>query len=213
MVEPKYIWERYGEKLSMNPNKNYLIFYRGCFCPPHIGHYNLLADSFRHDNVRGLVYHINSNKRHGVSKDTNRMIWEIYIKELFEKGTVNIIQHPGYEDDSLLTSHKWFKHADYLVIIRGDEMGNDRTRKYIEKSNNRKWGYVIGKCNKYKIKPIFYYPVRESTTASATKFIKEFKKYNFGVINRNRLYKFLPNELKESSKNRIIDMLSMEDIK
>lgn len=201
---PTFIWERYGQKLTMNPDKRYLIYYRGCFCPPHIGHFNTAASYIQHKNVRVIIHQMGGN-RHGVPKNVNRHIWKLYIKKLFPEGFAKLIQYDNnIHSDNIICSSKWFKKCDYLVIIRGDEVENTKLQ---EHQDINRWNYLIKKCNKHNVNIIFDYSTRNSSIISATTFIKNLINYKQKNIPKEYLYKYIPSNLSINDKNEILNLL------
>ena len=43
---PMFHWEHLQSNYSLDPNKNYLIYYNGLFSPPTRGHFSNLATAF-----------------------------------------------------------------------------------------------------------------------------------------------------------------------
>jgi hypothetical protein len=81
----KFHWHNY----PFEKGKRYLIIFPGNFCPPHKGHFNLLApflDLIENYNLTILIYPLGFN-RHNVPLEISLEIWDIYIKSYFEKVT------------------------------------------------------------------------------------------------------------------------------
>jgi hypothetical protein len=217
---PIFIWERYNQKLTINPELQYLIYYRGCFCPPHVGHFNEAIKYLKYPNVK-MIIHQMGNERHRVPVHINRKIWNIYIKELLPENRIDLVQYDedtlGYPDD-----HKLFCKSDVLVIIRGDETKDSYKQ---EKRTCSKWYNTIWRCNKRGIDIIFTYDLRDHEALSASTFINHllrFKKINneFDQTCRYKddsckiedLYQYLPELLSVDAKQNIINMLIKYDL-
>ena len=81
-LKPKIYWECNGDTYEIDPKKNYLIYFSGCFCPPHRGHLLMIEPFLKLPNVKFLISQIGDESRHGVSYRISRKIWKIFIHEL-----------------------------------------------------------------------------------------------------------------------------------
>lgn len=61
----KFYWESKGEKYRFSREKKYLIYFRGCYCPPHKGHFNTIADFKDTPNTKFIIHQGGSETRHG----------------------------------------------------------------------------------------------------------------------------------------------------
>lgn len=71
----------WNKQFNLNPEKKYLVYYRGCFCPPTKGHFSVVEKWSQYENVIVYVSQIGSQDRHGVPYKTNKRIWKLFLKE------------------------------------------------------------------------------------------------------------------------------------
>lgn len=207
--ETIFMWERYGKKIKIDPGKKYLVYYLGCFCPPHKGHFGQISGYLKHENVKVIISQI-GGLRHGVPKRLNRNIWKSYISDLLPEERVDLIQYDGYSGtDELLKSHEWFRECDYLIIQRGDEGDENSDTDKIERKTKRRWRKTIDICKHNRTKIIFYFSTRgnEKFNPSATKLCKVMIKYQDGLARKEDIYPYFPDKLSIKRKDRIIKAL------
>lgn len=206
---PTFIWERNHERLKIHPDRRYLFYYRGCFCPPHAGHFDAAAKYLKYPNVR-MIIHQMGGSRHGVSVTANRKIWNWYIDELLPKDRINLVQ---YNDDTrnYPKDHPWLKSSDVLIIIRGDEVKPDLDN--YEQLDCIRWDSTIRKCRRFDVDVVFVYDLRDHDTMSASTFITNLIKYKEGRYPISHLYKYLPKDLSIETKRKIIHLLIQYHLK
>lgn len=197
-----FIWERYNQHIVIQPKRQYLFYYRGCFCPPHGGHFDGAARYLKYPNVK-MIIHQMGGQRHGVPTSVNRQIWNWYIDELLPDDRVDLVQ---YNDDNhdLPNNHRWIRKSDVVVIIRGDEVDDTKAH---EQLDYRRWGSTIRRCDKYDINVVFIYDLRNRDKLSASAFIKDLIRYNQSRIRIEDLYQYLPKRLSTNTKRKIIHLL------
>lgn len=203
-----FIWERNGQELNIDPNLKYLVYYRGCFCPPHNGHFEAASKYLGHPNVR-MIIHQMGGYRHGVSKSTNRKIWQTYIEELFPNEKIHLVQYDE-ETSDYPKYHPWLKKSDVLVIIRGDEYNDIESR---EQEDMYQWDSTIMRCKRNGIDVIFAYDTRDAARMSASTFVEDINRYKRDRIKIESLYKYLPEKLSIRSKKHVINLLIRHDLR
>lgn len=206
--EVTFIWERNNENIIIQPNKQYLFYYRGCFCPPHSGHFSQAIKYLKYPNVRMIIHQI-GGKRHGIPSTLNRQIWKWYIEELLPINRVELIQYNNYSH-KLPLDHPWMKRITDLVLIRGDEFSDIES---YQKKEQYRWKAAITKCKKYKINLTFLYGIRDSEKLSATAFTKSLIAYQENLLKVQDLYQYLPSNLNTKTKNKIIHLLAKHDLR
>lgn len=206
---PTFIWERNREGLRMHPDRNYLFYYRGCFCPPHIGHFEDAAKYLKYPNVR-MIIHQMGGSRHGVPRTVNRKIWNWYIDELLPQDKIDLVQYNN-ETRRFPRDHPWLKDSDVIIIMRGDEVETDL--KSYERLDYHRWGFVIKNARQYNIDVVFLYHLRYHESISATAFTDSLINYKQGKHPIDEVYKFLPHKLSLTTKNKIIYLLSQCHLK
>ena len=217
------LFENITKNLIIDPNKKYCLYYKGCFCPPHIGHFdNIRRYIENNSNVKIIVNQQASFSRHHVPKDVSINIMKTYIKELLPYDRVSLVFR---ESKYNLLEHPFVKEADVFVNLRG----NEKKRKYEQiflqpiKNNDKVNGIVMGIkkdainiiSNKYFNKEllrqhkhvIYYYTVRNENGPSATKFTDTLTKYKNNEATYEDVIKFLPQKLTEHIKKYIISRL------
>lgn len=190
----------YYNDYDFQENKNYLIFYRGCFAPPSRGHFSLVERFSSFDNVKIYISQIGSERRHGVPYELNRKIWKIYISKLLPKE--KIILKKAYTTGDVLTE---LKDIDVVVFLRGCEDGHERER---ERSRLKKYYPLLREIKKRRIKSDFLFIDRpEKNILSATKMIEAIKNRD------NNLRFYFPKNLEENDFQYIIRKLKEQKIK
>lgn len=106
----------YYNEYYFNPEKKYLIYFRGCFAPPTRGHFSLVESFINLPNVKYFIHQIGDEKRHGVPYWLNRKIWKIYISELLPKDKI-ILKKMG----SSLEVLEYTQDIDVVILIKGNE--------------------------------------------------------------------------------------------
>jgi len=206
----KIFWEK-DALYKFRPDKKYVVYFLGCFCPPHRGHFSQVRDLVKHRNVRVIVDQIGSSQRHGVPFRLNRKIWKIFIEELLPRERVSLISSESVFD---VCDHKFVRDCDFFVIVRGYE--NDTSRREMEKliyENTRELRHAIEPRG---IKCDVYLTERESVSyLSATELIRKVVKYRNMPMNvkYHKIDYFLPDGLKEETVKFIIKNLERCDLK
>ena len=200
----------------LNPGKNYVIYFRGCFCPPHRGHFETIEHFLQMGpNFKVIIDQIGSEKRHGVPYSVNRKIWQTYIKELLPSNRVSLNSFDRFED---ILEHKFITdpQTDVLLYLRGNEGQN--VSQAIASLKDR-FQDIIRELAYLRVELDFLYVKRHrKDTLSASKFVKTLANYNkHGCLcqkcrrKRNLIAKieyFLPVNLSDRNKNRIINTLT-----
>ncbi len=124
-----FYWECLGQKYPFRKDKTYLIYYRGCFCPPHRGHFNTVKEfTDIGSNVHVMVHQIGSSSRHGVARSLNRKIWKTYIEELLPVERTHLVKYRGKED---ILDLEILNKVDTVIYVRGNEGQDiDMTQKW-----------------------------------------------------------------------------------
>ena len=110
----------YYNNYEFDENKNYLIYFRGGFCPPTKGHVSLVEKYIDLPNVKYFLHQIGDEKRHGVPYWLNRKIWKIYIHELFPKDKITLKKM-----GSSLEVLDHIDNIDTVILIKGNEGMNE----------------------------------------------------------------------------------------
>ncbi len=216
MIE--YVWEKMGMTLDIKKNHNYIIYFNGCFCPPHRGHYNSINDIVKNNKNIKVIINIkqkNNDTRHGIPKYINIAIWKEYIKHMFPKNSVSL-QRGNFMTDKNFINHDFIKQADTVIFVRGDEGLDHRTIKNSFETKKKSILKLLSKENK---KIMFYYNSRVKNL-SATDFVKHL--INFKIYHQGKtkckpcysiLYSFLPSNLPNHVCKKIIKKLLRCDLK
>ncbi len=119
MTSSSFYWESLGQEYPFDPSKKYLIYFKGCFCPPHRGHFDVVKDlMMKGKNIHTMIHQMGAESRHGVPKRLNREIWRLYINELLPADRVHLIQYNSTLD---ILDLNFLKTFDTVVYIRGNE--------------------------------------------------------------------------------------------
>jgi len=197
-------WEQSNSFFTPDPDLNYIVYYKGCFCPPHAGHFNQVNILLQYTNVKVIIHQKGGKSRHGVSKEINRQIWKYYIQKLLPKERVNLVQYTSeHANDGLLLIHPWIKSCDVLVILKGDEFEDQEIE---EEQVLKRHRPIIKKLFGLGIKTIFYYTKRNHDIMSASTFISRLIQYKKDKKDIDQLYQYLP-ELTIRQKGKVIKLL------
>lgn len=118
------LFEDITQELIIDPTKKYCLYYKGCFCPPHVGHFNNIKRYIENNNnVKIIVNQQASYGRHHIPSDLSINIMKTYINELLPVNRVSLVFRESKDN---LINHKFIKEADVFVSLRG----NEKKRKY-----------------------------------------------------------------------------------
>jgi len=213
MPEADFYWEFKGEDYPFDPYKKYLIYFKGCYCMPHAGHYNtvkrftdLIEDGI---NIRVMVHQMGSSRRHGVPYNLNRYIFQKYIDELLPSDRVHLVKYRSGIHEIL--NLDFIDDIDTVIYIRGNEDYNVRKT---EKKNRYAYQSIIKSLSRKEINMDFYYLERPHVhKLSATKFTRSLiktrrncKKHGCDCKYRKLRY-FLPDGLERDVSMKIIRKL------
>ena len=192
----------YYDNYDFDPDKNYLIFFRGCFSPTTKGHYSLVEKYIHHENVKYYISQIGSEERHGIPYSLNRKIWKIYIENLLPKD--RIILKKAYSFNDVLEE---IDGIDVVIFIRGKEEENTKAK---EKERREKYENIFRRIRRRGVKVDFLIIDRpEKNVLSATKFIEALKRGD----SYNKLKYFLPEKLPDNECKYIIRHLKKQNLK
>jgi phosphopantetheine adenylyltransferase len=223
------LFENITQNLIIDPNKKYCLYYKGCFCPPHIGHFDIIRKYVEHNsNVKIIVNQQASYSRHRVPRDVSIHIMKTYIKELLPINRVSLVFK---ESKYNLLNHKFVKEADVFVSLRGNEKKRKYEQNFLQPITNNNGTVVENRTiinkvavkkdviniisNKYFNKEllqqhknvIYYYTDRGENGPSATKFTETIIKYKNNDATYDDVVKFLPEKLSDNIKKYIISRL------
>jgi len=211
MDDVRFYWENDGNKYNFRKDRNYLIYFKGCFCCPTRGHFNVVKELISQGrNIKVMIHQTGSEKRHGIPQHVNQKIWRIYINELLPRDRIFLVQHRCKHD---LLDPKYLKGIDRIVYVRGDE-GQDHFA--TEVSLRRQYRHIVNLLRDEGIGMDFYFMARPLVnTLSASKFISSLLRFERGgtLDQYNRLFYFLPEGLSEDSAEYIIFTLLQYDLK
>ena len=210
-----FYWESLGENYKFNPNKKYLIYYRGCFCPPHKGHFNTIADFTHLPNANFFVHQGGRERRHGVPYELSRKIWKIYIKELLPSDKF-ILMGRGRDQIKDMYRHKFTMESDIIVFIAGNENYDPNEKEY--EDINEKYRDIFRELRRKNKEIVFLYLNRpKQGSLSATELSKAVlanknlsrhdpEKYN-------KLKQYFPENLSDKGIKYIVRKLEECDLK
>ncbi len=206
MSNSAFYWESLNQSYPFDPTKKYLIYFKGCFCPPHRGHFDAIKTFLDIGlNIHVMIHQIGSERRHGVPYHLNREIWQTYIDELLPTDRVHLVRYNDVDD---ILDLSIINTINRVIYIRGNENYDISST---ESSNRHKFSSTIRKLNRIGIQMDFYYMNRpESHNLSATKFTKTLIRTKKRCRRRNcnckykKLKFFMPTNL---SENTVMDLV------
>jgi phosphopantetheine adenylyltransferase len=213
-LKTSFYWEDLKQKCPYNPKLKYCIYFRGCCCPPHIGHINSIKMAVKQfPGCKVIVNQIGCSKRHGTPTDFNSELLQKYLSVIFKNTQVKYILK---ESSKNIFKSDYVIDSDVLVIIRGDEINNDNFNKeyaiemYKKKKEIKNKNYIKF-LNKNGVKLVFLMQGRNVNKISASKFIEHLNIYKNKLSKGHNAQKylekvmsFIPNELNYEEKNEII---------
>lgn len=204
---PKVIWEdkhTYNqEKYRFKTDTKYLIYFKGCFCPPHKGHFNTVKRFLDLGDNVNIVINQMDNTRHGIPYHVKRKIWKTYISEMLDSSRVLLRSYNTF--DNIINEN--LDDIDMIISIRGIE---DQTFRKVEKKVKYTYQDISDELSHYDVKLDFYYIERQySNKLSASEFTKTL--ISSRNINKDSKYErcknFLPDYLGKKTSLKIIDEL------
>ena len=205
----KFYWESLGQRLEYDSRKKYLVYFCGCFSPPHRGHFSVVEEILQHPNTKVFIHQIGDEARHGVPFRLSQRIWNTYVHRLLPQERIALKPQISL---SQLYEHIFLQEADTLVIVRGNEQSTNNMNS-IQRTENRASEWFrdcIKRLQRRGKEVVFIYPDRPLLTVlSATKFTEALitcKRYRWNEKYR-RLRHFLPKNLSEGVARRIIESL------
>ena len=193
----------YYDDYDFDPDKKYLIFFRGGFtCGATRGHYSLVEKFIHHENVKYYISQIGNESRHGVPYSLNRKIWKIYIRNLLPED--RIILKKAYTFDDVLDE---IEGIDVVIFIRGKEEDDIKAK---EKERRERYRKIFNRLKRRGVKVDFLIIDRpEKDVLSATKFVE--------ALIRNDSYEklkfLLPENLPDHECKYIIKNLKKQRLK
>jgi len=206
----RFFWECEGKEYIFDPNKRYLIYYRGNFSPPTKGHFSLVDKYINNYNVKYLVHQIADEKRHNCPEWLARKIWRIYIHELLPKDRV-ILKKCGSSLDVL----DYVEDIDVVVYLRGNEKYDIKDK---IKNTRERYRKLRHKLRDRDIQLDYIFLDRpQLNILSATKFVEAINKIKHKRYLDSRDYRklrpFMPEELSGKGVKYVIGKLCKCDLK
>lgn len=217
----------WNEPFELDPKKRYLVYYRGCFCPPTKGHLSLVKYWSQFPNVIVFVAQIGYSKRHGVPYKHNKKIWKLFI----EKSDLTLEQQKRVVVKRLYGAsdiEPFLDRADEVLYIKGNEKENlmshhnksnmkrlKEQRKAYEKNFLKERVNMLTLLKPLRKPIIFLFDDRtEKNNLSASKLIDQVKQWQNQKVKKLNddqkvVFKFfLPDGLGDDVVEKIWKMLS-----
>lgn len=197
----------------IDPDKFYLIYYVGCFCPPHKSHYAVVEKFVSYPNVKILISQYGKESRHNVPFHVSRKIWKTYLKTFTKEQQKRIVLE---KLKSTMDVKRHMKGVDVIVYLKGNEeehLKELRTpeNKHLFRAFERQFikeRHRLIKIAKRNMADVdFCFGKRQEV--SATRFV-EAVKYNKDL---DYLRTFMPEKLRKNDAKRIVSMLKKFDLK
>ena len=206
MSRSVFYWECLGQSYPFDPSKTYLIYFKGCYCPPTRGHFDTVKRFIDlGPNIHVMIHQIGSSRRHGVPYHLNQEIWETYIDKLLPPDRVHLIRYNSNED---ILDMDIINSIDTVIYLRGNE---DYDIHHTEKSNRERFRSIIRRLNRRGVKMDFYYVQRPDVRQlSATKFTRTLIRTKKRCRRKGcsckykKLKFFMPTDLPEETTMRLV---------
>ena len=200
MSHVTFYWESLNQHYEFDSNKKYMIYFRGCYSPPHGAHYKTIADFLYLDNANFFIHQGGNHRRHGVPSELSRKIWKIYIQELMPVNKTILMQRTRQEEADL-AKHRLTQEADVIVFIAGNENFNVSVTERSDRQT--KYRAVFDALKNKEV--VFLYLNRPTNGVSATKFVQSL--INNPKRETEYFRKYLPEGLSDRAVNYIIRKL------
>ena len=215
MTSSSFYWESLGQEYPFDPSKKYLIYFKGCFCPPHRGHFNTVKQLVdKGKNIHAMIHQMGAEARHGVPKRLNREIWRLYVNELLPTDRIHLVQYSSTLD---IFDQKILRDIDTVVYIRGNEGYEVNATEMRDRKIFRR---IISNLERINVNMDFYYMERPLVkTLSASKFVQTLintrgrcKQQGCDCKYKRQSY-FMPKGLSRDTVLRIGRKLQKQDLK
>lgn len=209
--KPKFYWECRGQKFKYRQDKKYLVYFCGCFSPPHQGHFSVVDDAISQaPGIKVFIHQIGDEARHGVPFQLSRRIFKTYIHRLLPQDRVDLKPQISL---SQLYNHRFLDDVDTVVIVRGNEQAVSATPEAIKRTEEKAcaWFHNCIKIIQRRGKEVvFTYPERPLVgVLSATKFTEaliDCRHLDWGQ-KYPILSQFMPSSLPKGVARRIVTSL------
>ena len=209
-----FYWEDLEEKYIIDRNKKYVIYFKGCFSPPTLGHINAIKKIIKDfgNDVKIIINQLGPKNKHNVDKEINQYILYKYIKTIFPNNNIAILFRGNNNN---LINHPYLIGINYFVIVKGNEKNiNVENKKDIELIICNKIISYINLANMFEAKIIFIMHYRPFELISTSRFIENLIQYKYKLINNEpiednieQILKFIPQEICIKDAVKIINKL------
>ena len=193
MIPRELLMKLYRDGYRYEESVRYMIF-AGCFCPPHIGHFNVIKKNYRKFDEVNICIWGGGEGRHGIPTDTSKQIWEMYVNSLQNNDHIHI-------DITSSGSQPWIGCIDLIKdhMFEGDTVtifvGSDYSRRRIRDIKTDTANYINNRNVIINVERV------ERDKYSASNFIKNLNSYK--DIRREVL-----SDIPEGLGDKVIDLLS-----
>lgn len=207
MTDVHFIWN--DEPYHFDSGKKYVIFFRGCFCPPGRGHFSLLDKYIHQPNVTFVISQMAKEKRHGVPAELSQKIWRLYIDRLVPADARHrVVLTPSGNRHKL---RPYLDARTTLVYLRGNEKDMGRkTHTHYERHIVKKHAHFLRMLRELGVPCDYIFLDRpEVDKLSATKFVQAIKA---GAPTKALAY-FMPRNLPKEDMKYIVRKLRACDLR
>lgn len=207
MRRPDFYWD--DKPYPFDAAKKYLVFVRGCYCPPHKGHVDTIEQYINHPNVTIVISQMARENRHGVPPELSQKIWKLFIDRLVPDADKHRVILTSSGNRTKLK--QYMTDTDVLVYVRGNEFATSKkSHAGFEKHVMKKHKNFLNMLHEMHIMCDYVFLDRPlKKTLSATKFVAAV---NAGASSKE-VFAFLPDRLPVSDKKYIVRKLRMCDLK
>lgn len=212
----QFYWECLGQHYNFDSNKQYLIYYPGCFCPPHRSHFNTINDFTNLQNAKFFIHQGGRERRHGVPYELSRKIWKIYVRELMPKDRFVVMGRKSHQNQVRdLCNHRFTREADTVVFIAGNENYDPEDMERYARYN--KYKELFDGLGREGKEVVFLYLDRPTDGVSATKFSAAVREHSHLPYRSEDKYEklrdYLPVGLSDKGVRYIIRKLEECDLR
>ena len=184
------------KELKKRTKDKIILSFAGCFCPPHVGHYNMVdtaISKIKPDIVQIQIVNSNEDTRHGTPLEHSIQTWKKWGKVLSEKYGVDMYVSHFFQRNLLLYDGgaEFIKAYIQANVWEGEQMPKEYRRNPLQqKSLDNMVPYFL-KGVPRDFKGYYAYHIQREGDLSATNFIKCLKDLEMDCL------MYVPNDVKD----------------
>ena len=184
------------------------MFYGGCFCPPHKGHFDVIWKNIKQYDALYIFIWGLGEKRHGYAPSINFQIWELYLQLLPAnlQGRVHLIltgmdpRNPALAGLDIITPVLQLQRPKYIHVKIGSDYGRVEAQdlaKQLHKNLDLPPNSTVARDNQLRVNIVR----RDQTNGpSATRFCQ-------ALHDAQPVDEFFPTQITPQIKQQVLALL------